>query len=480
MNIRALLPKRSRTVVLAVAAVVLTWLVVSRSLAAFFANSAPRAALWLDSRQPKALVNLADQALNTAATPGAGAGHADQTSPQPDNAADGSQHASDDTRKDTKNIDHAFSQFEKVGRNQSMNRPIAPNDEAVVRAEATTALTSDPLNPMALQILGQLAEADNDDAGAAKFMHAAARLSRHEYAAAYWLLSKNAQAGNYKAAIYFADVLLRASPQTDRFVIPILGQISEDKDGAAILKAVLAGDPPWRGQFISQLPYNVTDARTPLDLLLALRTNPVPPTPDEIEPYIVFLIGHRFYGLAYYTWLQFLPPEELRHAGLLFNGNFEGKLSGLPFDWKITPGAGVTVDVVPRPDKSGEHALLVDFQYGRVDYHSVTELVMLAPGTYQFSGEYKGSLVGPRGMKWRVVCANGTMTNGGESSPIIGITPIWQNVSFTFTVPAKDCPAQYVRLDLDARMTSEHLISGSVLFDELQISREAGSSTPGG
>jgi tetratricopeptide (TPR) repeat protein len=474
MNIRALLANRSRTIVVAVAALVLIWLVVSRSLSAFLADSAPRAALWLDPQQPEALVNLADQALNTDATPEVGAGNAGQTSAQP--AADSSQYT-DDTRK---NIDHAFSKFEKFGRNQSMNRPIAPNNEAVVRARATTALTSDPLNARALRILGELAEADNDDAGAAKFMQAAARLSRHESAAVYWLLRNNAEAGNYQAAIYFADVLLRTSPQSDRFVIPVLGQISEDRDGAALLKAALARDPPWRGQFISQLPYNVTDARTPLDLLLTLRTNPVPPKPDEIGPYIYFLIAHNFYSLAYYTWLQFLPPEELRHAGLLFNGNFEGELSGLPFDWKITPGTGVTVDVVPRTDKNGGHALLVDFQYGRVDYHSVTELVMLAPGAYQFNGEYKGSLVGPRGMKWRVVCANGTVTNGGESPTIIGLTPNWQNVSFTFTVPAKDCPAQYVRLDLDARMTSEHLISGSVLFDELQISRVASPSTSGG
>jgi tetratricopeptide (TPR) repeat protein len=479
MNIRAFLPKRSRTIVVAVAALVLIWLVVSRSVVAFLADSAPRAALWLDSRQPEALVNLADQAVNAAATPRVGAGR-DQTSPQSDNTADGSRHVSDNATKDTKNIDRAFSEFEKVGRNQSMNRPVAPNNEAVVRAWATAALMSDPLNASALRILGQLAEADNDDAGAAQFMRAADRLSRHENVAAYWLLRNSAKAGNYKAAIHFADGLLRADPQSDRFVVPVLGQISEDKDGAALLKAVLVSDPPWRGQFISQLPYNVTDARTPLDLLLALRTNPVPPTPAEIGPYIDFLVGHNFYGLAYYTWLQFLPPADLRHAGLLFNGNFEGELSGLPFDWKITAGAGVTVDVVPRPDKSGEHALLVDFQYGRVDYHSVKELVMLAPGTYQFNGEYKGSLVGPRGMIWRVVCANGMVTNGGESPTIIGVTPNWQSVSFTFTVPAKDCPAQYVRLDLDARMASEHLISGSVLFDELQISHVASPSTSGG
>ena len=55
----------------------------------------------------------------------------------------------------------------------------------------------------------------------------------------------------------------------------------------------------------------------------------------------------------------------------------------------------------------------------------------------------------------------------------------WQTVAFTFTVPDKDCPAQNVQLDLDARMASEHFISGSILFDDLQISR-ASSAPPAG
>ena len=192
---------------------------------------------------------------------------------------------------------------------------------------------------------------------------------------------------------------------------------------------------------------------------------------EDLGPYINLLVARKFYSLAYYTWLQFLPPEQLRQAGLLYNGSFEAPPSGLPFDWKITPGTGVTIDIVARPDSSGKHALLVDFQYGRVEYHSVSELVMLAPGPYEFRGEYKGRLVGPRGMKWRIVCANGTMVpDGGESPMIMGLKD-WQTVAFTFTVPDKDCPAQYVHLDLDARMASEQFISGSILFDDLQISR---------
>ena len=199
--------------------------------------------------------------------------------------------------------------------------------------------------------------------------------------------------------------------------------------------------------------------------------SPTPPTSAEIAPYINFLIGHELYNLAYYTWLQFLPAEELHNAGLLFNGRFNIAPSGVPFDWVIRQGSGVTIDIVPKPESNGQHALMVDFGYGRVDYQSVTQLVMLAPGTYEFKGQYKGALVGPRGLKWRIVCADGATNPIGESLMINGTTPNWRTVSFTFTVPAENCLAQYVRLDLDARMASEQFISGSILFDALEISR---------
>ena len=131
----------------------------------------------------------------------------------------------------------------------------------------------------------------------------------------------------------------------------------------------------------------------------------------------------------------------------------------------------MTIDFVPQAEGNSERALLVDFQFGRVEYHSVTELVKLTPGTYEFKGKYKGKLDSTRGLKWRVVCAGGAAHPVGESAMITGLVRDWSSVAFTFTVPETDCRAQYVRLDLDARMASEQMISGSMLFADLHIAR---------
>src|SRR5271156_125628 len=80
---------KRRTAILGACALLLAWLVVSRSLAAYLAEVAPQAALRLNAGQPEALTNLADRMLNDSAGTNGRAGATDQTSaPQKDAGTD--------------------------------------------------------------------------------------------------------------------------------------------------------------------------------------------------------------------------------------------------------------------------------------------------------------------------------------------------------------------------------------------------------
>jgi hypothetical protein len=59
---------------------------------------------------------------------------------------------------------------------------------------------------------------------------------------------------------------------------------------------------------------------------------------------------------------------------------------------------------------------------------------------------------------------------------LIGAHPTWKDVELSFTVSADNCRAQQLRLDLDARMSSEQLVTGEMWFDELAISRAGAAS----
>jgi hypothetical protein len=297
-------------------------------------------------------------------------------------------------------------------------------------------------------------------------MQASARHSNNEFIALAWLADKYFEKKDYGNSLHYADILLRKGPQLIHYVMPTLVQIAENKDGGEGLQKLLAQNPPWRAVFFGALPNSISDARTPLNLLVALKGTANPPSTDDLRGYLQFLIARKFYSLAYYTWLQLLPAEQLTNLGLLFNGRFETAPSGLPFDWVITSGTGVTIDLVPVPDFDGR-ALEVAFQQGRIEFGSVTELVALPPGKYQFEAKFAGEVIGQRGLKWRITCAGGATV--GESGMIAGRTSTWKTVAFRFGVPAVECPAQYLHLDLDARMSSEQFVSGTVRFGDLRI-----------
>ncbi|MCI0465732.1 MAG: hypothetical protein L0Y57_01795 [Beijerinckiaceae bacterium] len=305
-------------------------------------------------------------------------------------------------------------------------------------------------------------------------MQAAARHSLNETIAVEWMMRKSFDDKDYAAAAYYADSLLRTQPQLMDFVAPILARMAENNSAKREIEKLLAANPPWRPSFFAALGKEVTDARTPFDLLIALKDTPLPPAPAELYAYLAFLFKHKLFHFAYYTWLQFLSTEELEAAGYLFNGGFESKLSGSPFDWQIPQGTGVVAEVVPGPDANAGHALFVEFGQGRVDFPGVYQTAVLPPGAYRLKGSFKGEVIGPRGMQWSVSCVEGAAI--GSSQMFLGSYPSWHDFEFDFAVPGTGCAAQSARLDLAARSASERLVSGLIWFDELSISRQADSS----
>src|SRR5262245_23344504 len=96
------------------------------------------------------------------------------------------------------------------------------------------------------------------------------------------------------------------------------------------------------------------------------------------------------------------------------------------------------------------------------------KFVMLPPGSYLLKGQYRGQLVGRRGLEWRISCA-GAESPLARTPMVTGTVPAWTEFSVAFAVPDADCKAQQVRLALDVRSASEQLVTGSIWYDQLQI-----------
>ena len=431
----------------AVVGVTLVWAVLSRSLAEYLAEAAPEWAVVLAPTNSTALLNLADAKLGI--------------------KADARNAASNDGRPRTAAGLAAFNSIKSRGIPVPMTDPeVTPGVRMEVRRLAEAALASDPLSARAFRILGQVADTPAQQRA---YMEKAALRSKHEVHAVYWLMQTAFLDDDLSKTTQYIDILLRSQPQLMPAIVPILARLAESERGLEPAKALLRSDPPWRNSFFSSLMHTVTDARTPLVLMLDLQTHGRDPSHDELKYYLAFLMEQKYYELAYYTWTQFLPPESLQEVGLLFNSSFALRLSGLPFDWTLMRDQGARVDIVDRADKPEVRALAIEYLGVSAGEAGARQIVTLAPGKYRLSGAAQGDVRARRGVRWRVACLGAVTTYLGESEAFTGSAPNWKTFQFDFVVPPQNCPAQQVWVALDARTDSERLASGNILFSELKL-----------
>jgi hypothetical protein len=432
------------------------WEIITRSFTAYLAYENPELAVTLRHNQPTALVKLADRALNQK-----------NEAQKPEDKRNESTSRSAKENTESVGSDSSDPAFLSTGKHtrQELDQ---------IRAWAELALRNDPLNARALRILGQVAHQNSNEQLANALMRAAAERSLHEGVATYWSMLRSFEAGDYPTTLQYADILLRTFGQTRPYVNLVVARLAETAGVAVEVRKLLINNPPWRSQFLIDLPRGIADARTPLDIFLTLKSTPSPPQLPELKPYLDFLVKRDLHELAYFAWLQFLPAEQLTKVTRLFNGSFDYPPSGLPFDWVFSEGSGTSIQVTERPDEENNNALRIEFGPGRVNFGGITQLVLLPAGQYQLRGTHKPEILSERGLIWQILCGK---TPIGESQPVLGTDLAWSEFVVPFTVPA-DCPLQTINLVLDARSASETFVSGSIWYDDLSITRDELAKLP--
>ena len=332
------------------------------------------------------------------------------------------------------------------------------------------ALRREPLNARGLRLLAELSEGHAPRAEIAKLMQMAVRRNLHEPVAVLWLLNDALVRRDHAETLKYADILLRTEPRLNAPAIQALAKACEDGEGLERVLQALRARPPWRRAFLSTISQYVTDARIPLQILVGLKDSAEPPTPQELAPFFEMLMRNKLHELAYYAWIQFLPPEQLARALVPFNGDFETPPSGLPFDWVIPISPNAIAGIVPLAEAGGGKALRIEFGLGRIEFAGVSQLVLLAPGDYTFSAQFSASINGRRGLVWAISCIDGQEL--GRSAMMLGNVPKPSRVAFEFAVPETGCRAQQLRLFHDSRSASEQFVSGWSNQQDVRITRK--------
>ena len=332
---------------------------------------------------------------------------------------------------------------------------------------ALRALASDPLNAGGYRALAEVISGADQ---VRLLMHKAFEHSRRESIAVFWLLNDSYYRHDFEATLHYSDILLRTRPDLGTYIYSYLSLLAATPEGRSLLVDRLASKPAWRKQFFLAFPRTSKNADAPLLVMTALRDAGKPVLDKELAPYLNFLISINRIDAAYNAWLQFLTAGQLDKIGLLTNGRFESKPSGLPFDWKIDPGVNAIADFVPLGKNSTANAFHIKFGNGRVQFPQLSQVLFLPPGRYRLEGNLRGSISGKRGLRWQIRCASGAQKVLGETDMLLGQSAQWRVFAFDAVVPElTECAGEIVRLVHNSRSASEELLSGEVWVSDLRL-----------
>lgn len=263
-------------------------------------------------------------------------------------------------------------------------------------AMAMRALHVSPLNPVPLRVLGLIAEGEGRPARA--IFEAAAHRSLRDKLTQVWLFSDALSRRDYPAVMMRGDIALRQAWQIESILVPLMIDTLGAPEARRALASALAQGPDWRSSFLNvatKTPGQLSNSR---GVYARLRASARPPTAAESAGLINRLVEAGRFAEAHWEWAQSAKPPAYAAPAFIYDGDFRGLPGEPPFNWKLTAESGAYAELVQLDD--GASALsAVAVQPGPVVL--ARQLLVLAPGHYQLTGSAR---VRSGDFSWRMTC----------------------------------------------------------------------------
>ena len=154
----------------------------------------------------------------------------------------------------------------------------------------------------------------------------------------------------------------------------------------------------------------------------------------------------------------------------VYNGGFEYKASGSPFDWEFGALSGITAELDPAVHHDGSYSMRVDFtRNDNLEFYGLRERAFVTPGRYRLDAWMRtAAITSAEGMRMRVKSYLNNIQLG-ESDGMTG-THDWTPVSLAFDVSAGTNLIE-VELARDRAIRIDNQLTGKVWLDSVTLTR---------
>lgn len=348
---------------------------------------------------------------------------------------------------------------------------LTPGELAEEEQAARRSFAGDPLDAGAVIDLSRIAEARGDAEAAERLKLAAGEMTPRLTSIQAEALAIFLRRRDFDAVMTRLDGLIRASPSEAASLFAIAAEISGDAEGARAVARKLAGNPPWRRQFLASLT-GTGRPETAYQIMTDLRAINATVEVAETRAVIDYYLKAGNVDRGYAIWLSALSEDELKDVRRIYDGGFAHPFKGLRFDWTLKSADSLAYRLFPRNTASMDQTLQLDFVDFAGTFSHLSQILRLRPGRYLFAGEVRfENFVSPTGLVFRLYCLDGGKARAlDETSPLPQSTQ-WIDFEKTFQVPDAGCNSQLLQLESKAKLESEQITRGMVAVDALGIDK---------
>lgn len=329
----------------------------------------------------------------------------------------------------------------------------ANRDLSEARRAAQAALRREPVNVVAVRSLALIASRESKPTEAQRLIRYAETLSRRDLPTELWHIEERVQADDIAGALRHYDHALRASPSSDRQLIPILVKAASDPAIRRPLMAMVASKPPWWHGLANELAAAGQSPGAIFDLVTAMRLR----VGNDEERRLLIAAMNRLidlyaYRLAYRVYAESKQPSP--DASLIRNGEFDSDNPLPPFDWRLAEEPDLAATVQSSGTQADGRALFFFSDRGRAGIVA-QQLLLLPAGEYRLTAVVGEVPTEPAERpRLALICPHSSRTALFELAfPKTEAGPIRQD----FRVPP-DCAAQLLTViagsSLDQRVES--------------------------
>lgn len=272
-----------------------------------------------------------------------------------------------------------------------------------VEAMAKQSLKGQPLNAVAVRLLGYVADARGDRPKARELMLLAQKVSRRDFGTQLWLIEDAVARGDKKLALYHYDIAMRTTAVSHQVLFATLVSALADPQVREGLVPYLRQRPDWMPGLLYDAVTTSENPANAVDLLLKAGQLPDQDNYRNLSNILLSRLAEKSNFRVFRQYYMSLPGVK---AATLRSASLSRATVGLAYPfagWQMTDNPSIG-GAFSSPDKSARYSLSAFAGSGERG-ELMRKYLFLKPGRYRFSAHYDAAEGAAHGeIRWYLQC----------------------------------------------------------------------------